>query len=87
MTDDCCFFDGPFPSSLVPLFQSECKCESILMRMNLIFMKMKLHAKLIFIRKVSHLDSFSKRGTRELGNDLFIRYCVKEKRSFEAFSM
>ena len=40
-----------FPSSLVPLFQSESKCETILM-------KMKLHAELIFIWKVSHLDSF-----------------------------
>ena len=48
----------PFPSSLVPLFQSESKCETILMKMTLICMRMKLHAELIFIRKVSHLDSF-----------------------------
>ena len=34
----------PFPSSLVPLFQSESKCETILMKMTLICMKMKLHA-------------------------------------------
>ena len=39
----------PFPSSLVPLFQSESKCETILMKMCLICMKMKLHAELIFI--------------------------------------
>ena len=38
----------PFPSSLVPLFQSESKCETILMKMILIWMKMKLHAELIF---------------------------------------
>ena len=38
-----------FPSSLVPLFQSESKCETILMKMTLIWMKMKLHAELIFI--------------------------------------
>ena len=38
-----------FPSSLVPLFQSESKCETILMKMTLICMKMKLHAELIFI--------------------------------------
>ena len=31
----------PFPSSLVPLFQSESKCETILMEMTLICMKMK----------------------------------------------
>ena len=34
-------------------------------------MKMKLHAELIFIWKVSHLDSFWNRGIRELGNGLF----------------
>ena len=39
----------PFPSSLVPLFQSESKCETILMKMTLICMKMKLRAELIFI--------------------------------------
>ena len=38
-----------FPSSLMPLFQSESKCETILMKMTLICMKMKLHAELIFI--------------------------------------
>ena len=39
----------PFPISLVPLFQSEFKCETILMKMTFICMKMKLHAELIFI--------------------------------------
>ena len=58
----------PFPSSLVPLFQSESKCQSILMKMTFICMKMKLHAELIFIWKVLHLDSFWNRGTTELGN-------------------
>ena len=38
-----------FPSSLVPLFQSESNCETILMKMTLICMKMKLHAELILI--------------------------------------
>ena len=61
----------PFPSSLVPLFQSEYKCETIVMKMTLICMRMKLHTELIFIWKVSHLDSFWNRGTRELGNGLF----------------
>ena len=43
------------PSSLVPQFQSECNCETILMKMTLVCMKMtlvcmkmKLHAELIF---------------------------------------
>ena len=39
----------PFPSSLVPLFQSESKCETILIEITLICMKMKLHAELIFV--------------------------------------
>ena len=38
-----------FPSSLVPLFQSESKCETILMKMTLICMRMELHAELIFM--------------------------------------
>ena len=54
----------------MPPFQSESKCQTILMKMALLCMKMKLHAELIFIRKVSHLDSFWNRGTRELGNGL-----------------
>ena len=65
-------FSGPFPSSLVPLFQSESMWETLLMNMTLIWMKMKLHAELIFIWKVSHLDSFWNRGTREHGNGLLI---------------
>ena len=62
--------EGPFPRSLVPLFQSASKCETILMKMTLICMKIKLHAELIFVCKVSHLDSFTlcNRGTRELGS-------------------
>ena len=39
-----CPFNRPFPSSLVPLFQGESKRETILMKMTLISMKMKLHA-------------------------------------------
>ena len=35
----------------MPLFQSESKCETILMKMSLICMKMKLHAELIFHKK------------------------------------
>ena len=66
-----CAGNRPFPSSLVPLFQSESKCETIVMKMTLICMRMKLHAELIFIWKVSHLDSFLNWGTRELGNGLF----------------
>ena len=50
--------NGPFPSSLVPLFQSESECETFLMKMTLTCMRMNLHAGLIFISKVSHIDSF-----------------------------
>ena len=61
-----------FPISLVPLFQSESKCETILMKMPLIYMKMKLHAELIFIWKVSHLYSYWNGGTRELDGVLLL---------------
>ena len=67
----CSNGNRPFPSSLVPLFQSESTCETILMKITLICMKMKLRAELIFIWKVSHLDSFWDRGTRELRSGLF----------------
>ena len=41
---------------------------------------MKLYAELIFIWKVSHLNSFGNRGTRELGNGLLIRsYLINRK--------
>ena len=68
-------YNRPFPSSHVPLFQSESKCETILMIMTLICMRMELHAELIFIWKASHLDSFWNGGTRELGNGLFLKLC------------
>ena len=49
--------NSPFPSSLVPLFQSESKCETFHMKMSpacsFIFMQIKV----IFIRMGSHLDS------------------------------
>ena len=58
----------PFPSSLVPLFQIESKCETILLKMTLICMKMKLHAELIFAWKVSQLSL--KQRHKTLGNGL-----------------
>ena len=62
-------FNTLFPSSLVPLFQSESVwVQNILMKMSLICMKIKLCTELIFTWKVSHLDSVWNRGTRELGN-------------------
>ena len=39
----------PFTSYLVPLFQSKSKWETILMKITLICMKMKLRAELTFI--------------------------------------
>ena len=61
----------PFPSSFVPLFQSESKCETILMKMSSTCSFIFMQIKLIFIRMVSYLDSLRNRGTRELGNGLF----------------
>ena len=60
----------PFPSALVPLFQSKSKCKTIYLKMSsacsIIFIKINV----IFIRMVSHLDSLWNRGTSELGNGL-----------------
>ena len=47
----CQWLNRPFPSSLVPLFQSESKCETILMKMTLICMEKKRCVELIFIWK------------------------------------
>ena len=60
----------PFPSSLVPLLQNEFKCETLHMKMSSSCSFILMQIKLIFIRMVSHLDSFWNRGTRELGNGL-----------------
>ena len=60
----------PFPSSLVPLFQNESKCETLHMKMSSACSFIFMQIKLIFIRMVSHLDSLWNRGTRELGNGL-----------------
>ena len=52
-----CRENRPFPSSFVPLFQNESKCETFHMKMSsarsFIFMQIKV----IFIRMVLHLDS------------------------------
>ena len=62
---------GQFPSSLVPLFQNESKCETFQMKMSSVCSFILLQIKVIFIRMVSNLDSHLNRGTRELGNGLF----------------
>ena len=60
----------PFPSSLVPLFQSESKCETFHMKLSSARSFFFMQIKSIFIRMVSHLDSPWNRGTRDLGNGL-----------------
>ena len=60
----------PFPSSLVPLFQNESKCETFHMKMSSACSFIFMQIKVIFIRMVSLLDSLWNRGTRELGNGL-----------------
>ena len=64
------FWTGHFPSSLVPLFQNESKCKTFHMNMSSACSFIFMQIKVIFIRMVSHLDSFWNRGTRELGNGL-----------------
>ena len=67
----------PFPSSLVPLFQNESKCETFHIKMSSACSFIFMQIKFIFIRMVSHVDSLWNRGTRELGNGLF-RNCIKK---------
>ena len=47
----------PFPSSRVPRFQNESKCETVQMKMSSACSFMFMQIKVIFIRMVSHLDS------------------------------
>ena len=47
----------PFPSSLVPLFQNESKCETFHMKMSSARSFFFMQIKVIFIRMVSHFDS------------------------------
>ena len=47
----------PFPSSRVPLFQNETKCETFHMKMSSACSFIFMQIKVIFIRKVSHLAS------------------------------
>ena len=58
----CCFWLGHFRVPLCLRFKARLGAKP--------FLWMKLHAELIFKWKVSHLDSFWNRGTRELGNGL-----------------
>ena len=48
----------PFPSSLEPLFQSESKSETLRMKMSSAYSFIFMQIKVIFIRMISHLDSF-----------------------------
>ena len=59
------------PSSLVPLFQNESKCETFHMKMSSACSFIFIQIKVMFIRMISHLDSLWNRGRRELGNGLF----------------
>ena len=54
----CLIPNRPFPSSLLPLFQSESKCETFHTKMSSTRSFFFMQIKVIFIRMVSHLDSF-----------------------------
>ena len=60
----------PFPSCLLPLFQNESKCETFHMKMSFTHKSIRMQIILIFIWKISHLDSVWNRGRRQLGNGL-----------------
>ena len=63
----------PFPSSPVPLFQNESKCQTFHMKMSSACSFIFMQTKVIFIRMVSNLDLLWSRGTRELGNGPFLQ--------------
>ena len=65
--------NGPFPNSLVSLFQTE--CETFHMKMSSAYSFILMQIKVIFIRMVSHLDSLWNRGTRELAYCPQIKMC------------
>ena len=58
----------PFPSSFLPLFQNESKCETFHMKMSFTHKSIRMQIILIFIWKISHLDSVWNTGRRQLGN-------------------
>ena len=55
----------PFPSSLVPLFQNESKCETFHMKMSSAFSFIFMQIKVIFIRIFAHLNPLWNRGTSQ----------------------
>ena len=79
VTLTCTACNRPFPSSLVPLFQSESKCETFHMKMSSACSFIFMYIKVIFIRMVLHLDSLWNRGTRELGNGLLVIWLRERK--------
>ena len=64
------FINISFPSSLVPLFQNESKCETFHIKMTEFCMQFHSHG-IQSKGVVSHLDLLWNRGTRYLGNGLF----------------
>ena len=75
----------PFPSSLVPLFQNESKCETILMKMTSICMKMKLHAELIFILKKGFALRLVFKQRHKRFSDDFLTFCYWVRSNFDTF--
>ena len=59
-----------FPSSLVPLFQNESKCNTFHLKMSSACSFIFMQIKVILMSMVLHLDSLWDRGTRELRNGL-----------------
>ena len=78
---------GHFRVPLCLCFKASLSAKPFLWKWTLICMKMKLHAELIFIWKVSHLDSFWNRGTRELGNGLIPMVWTSAKKAFNCFPL
>ena len=64
-----------FPSCLLPLYQDESKCETSHMQISSTYRFIFMQIKVIFIRIVSHVDSFWNRGTGQLGIGVFSIPC------------
>ena len=62
----CPFYNRPFPSYLVPLFQNESSCKTFHTKLSLIYMKLNLQSEHIFVGMASW-----HRGKLQLGNGLF----------------
>ena len=54
----CVYINRLLLSSLLPLYQNQSKCETIVMKISYAYRFIFMQIKVIFLRMFSHLDSF-----------------------------